>query len=80
MKSKLAVDPSRPSEVSRKEDRYCIPVLATALDILDCFDPDGGTMTLAEVIRLHWRESWNASPARCGPVMQGRNKPLEFGR
>ena len=31
--------------------KYDIPVLAKALDLLDCFDPQGQPMTLAEVVK-----------------------------
>jgi ribose transport system substrate-binding protein len=42
--------PGKQREPTPRSNKYEIPVLAKALDVLDCFDPEGQPMTLAQVV------------------------------
>jgi ribose transport system substrate-binding protein len=41
----------RKQELSRKIDKYCVPIIAKTLELLDCFESAAGPLTLEEVVR-----------------------------
>jgi ribose transport system substrate-binding protein len=41
----------KPLEISRKSDKYWVPVVARTIDVLDCFVSDSEQLTLEEVVR-----------------------------
>jgi ribose transport system substrate-binding protein len=48
MKSKRA---NKPSDHSRKPDKYLVPIVAKTIDLLDCFRTEGESLSLKEIIQ-----------------------------
>ncbi|MGI8961105.1 MAG: substrate-binding domain-containing protein [Bryobacteraceae bacterium] len=42
---------NKPSETTRKTDKYWVPIVAKTLDLLDCFGPGEEPLTLEEVVQ-----------------------------